>query len=199
MSTSKTPVVQPRDWRHRIDYELQQRLRTTEELEALVCPFYLTPDTDAIPNEYTAGLNLLVSGMDNKIPWTGFYAQYKNLPLAVANAYGVWFEISMENGQWQARRPARKSLNLVNWPCDGINLERLYATGHPITRAPSRAPSQAPSIHDSQNADDGLGQTEPLSSRTQRQRQGGRPPRGTGDDPFTMQDIDEPTSTSKSK
>ena len=49
---------------------------------------------------------MLISGMDNKVPWTGYYTQYKGIPLAVANAYGVWFEIQMKNGTFQAIRPA---------------------------------------------------------------------------------------------
>ncbi|HYT41179.1 MAG TPA: hypothetical protein VEP90_02430, partial [Methylomirabilota bacterium] len=86
----------------------------------------LTLDKEAIPDEYIAGLTYLISTVKNHIPWTGYYAQYKNIPLAIANMYGIWFKIQMKKGQWQAHRPAQKSLGLINWPYNNINLDNLY-------------------------------------------------------------------------
>jgi hypothetical protein len=132
-SKGKAPAVHGRDWRYRIDYELQRSVKTEQELGTLRCPFFLTPErTEEIPNTYTAGLVHMTSKMDNGVPWTGYYAQYRGVPLAVANAYGVWFEVHMREGKWEAHRRAQPSLKLNDWPCTGIDFPQLDASGAPL-------------------------------------------------------------------
>src|SRR5882757_2866453 len=186
--TTLTAPAHGRDWRYRVDYQEGKTLQTPEQLATLRCPFRLTPETiPGIPDEYTKGLHHFISSPSMvMIPWTGYYAPYKRAQIAVANAYGVWFEITRRNSEWSAIRPARSSLHLNNWPCDGINLAALEASGEPtpVSRASSKARTE-----DGEEEEEVAPptRTEPRSSLTQR---GGRKPRGTGDDPYTLGDLD---------
>jgi hypothetical protein len=112
-----------------------------EQLSAMRCPFYLTPETrDEIPAEYTNGL-VLCQNMTapDSVPWTGYYALYNNACIAVANAYGVWFEITKGESRYRAIQLARFSLHLKDWPVDRINMAQLSDLGEPIPT--SHAPS----------------------------------------------------------
>ena len=173
----KQPATTARDWRHRIDYESQAPLQTQEQLAVLRCPFYLTPEPsdDIVPPDYNRHLEFFDGEKSvGVVPWTGYYAPYRTARIAVANAYGVWFEITREHGQFRAIRPARKSLHLKDWPVEGIDMGLLLETGEPIPA--SRAPSQAPSMHTEHSEQIPPPQTIPVSSQTQRGRRGGGPP-----------------------
>ena len=101
----KQPATTARDWRHRIDYESQTPLQTKDQLAVLRCPFYLTPEPsdDVIPPDYNRHLEFFDGEKSvGVVPWTGYYAPYRTARIAVANAYGVWFEITREHGQFRA-------------------------------------------------------------------------------------------------
>ena len=194
----KIPATQARDWRYWIDYEEGNTLQMQMQLSVLRCTFYLTPErrVDSIPSEHMQGLTFIENMEEpTSVPWTGYYAPYKMAWIAVANGYGVWFEIGRVHGWFMAIRPARQSLHLSNWPADGINMKLLTETGEPIPA--SRAPSQQPETY----VDEPHTSIEPLSSLMQWGRGGGGwHPQGTGDDPAGIDDLnqDEP-SKSKSK
>jgi hypothetical protein len=102
-------------------------------------------------------------------------------------------------------------LNLRNNSLDGVDLTTLAASEEPLTRAPSRANSPersqgnpVPPSLEERLANVGLSVEEARqlleqahSSATERE---GRPPRrhprGTGDDPFSLGDIDQPEDRS---
>jgi hypothetical protein len=111
--------------------------------------------------------------------------------VAVANAYGVWFEIAREHNRYMAIRPARSSFQLKDWLAEGMDMALLTASGRsiPVSHAPSH--QSRPDTNDPDNHPQPT--TDPLSSQTQRGRRGGfgGRPHGTGDDPFGVNDLDE--------
>ena len=100
-SKGKQPAPTARDWRFR-DYEEGTPLQTERALEVLKCPFRLTPEkTNEIPDEYTKGVQYIRNTTEpDSVPWMGFYAPYRTARIAVANAYGIWFEIAREHGDF---------------------------------------------------------------------------------------------------
>jgi hypothetical protein len=177
--------IRGRDWRAR-DIGIEP---TEERLSRLVCPFTTNPEpTPTVPSEYAQNVQHILNTTEaDSVPWAGYYASYRGIRVAVTNAFGVWFEIQRTFGSWSAIRLARLSLQLRNWPMPGIDMAALEASGEPIEahvrRAPSRATTQPDDDHPERP-------TNPRSSQTQRGR-GGRPPRGTGDDPYGVRDLDD--------
>ena len=75
------------------------------QLSVLRCPFYLTLErrADMIPSKHTQGLMFIKNTEDaTSIPWTGYYAPYKMARIAIANAYGMQFEVKRVHGQFMA-------------------------------------------------------------------------------------------------
>jgi hypothetical protein len=63
------------------------------QLSQQCCPFYLElEDHDSVPMVYKTNLWLLVTGQEGA-PWTGYYADFYRMKLAVSNFLGIWFEI----------------------------------------------------------------------------------------------------------
>ena len=119
--------------------------------------------------------------LQKKALWIGHFTLHNNFWHAVANAFGVWFEIRRRGNTWEAYRVARTTMMLTDLPMDGINMGALLTSGAEVpTRTPSRAPTPA---------DDPIEEERPqLSSQTMR---GCPPPCGTGDDPFGLADLAE--------
>ena len=201
-----TSQLRARDWCYRIDDQEQKPHQTAQELATLRCPFKLTPETDhCIPGEFSLGTGFYRNSTEpDSVPWTGYYAIFFAIRIAVFNAYGVWFEIQLRNGEYTAIRRARAALGLKDWPVEGLDLMALTQSGEPlsiITREPRQ--ERSVSVHSSQHEEDPPqeGPTEPLSSRTARGRRGGgrRRPRGNGDDPFTVDDLEDDSPPKKNK
>jgi hypothetical protein len=83
-----------RDWRYWVVNQTGGAHPTENQINAIELPFELTPETHvAIPDEYTQHLQYILTGGITPVPWDGYYAIHNGAHLAVANAYGVWFEI----------------------------------------------------------------------------------------------------------
>jgi len=95
--------------------------------------------TDSVPAEFTGNTRYLVSGTPEAGPWTGYYANYRGVKIAVSNIYGVWFEIRRRGTGFEAHRRARRELGLTDDPLTGIDYDRLHTTEEPLTRPSSRA------------------------------------------------------------
>jgi hypothetical protein len=61
-------------------------------------------------------------------PWTGYYANFYGVKLAVLNFLGIWFEIWQREGSFEAFQVAREALNLQNHPLPGISISLLMMT-----------------------------------------------------------------------
>jgi hypothetical protein len=181
------------DWRTK----WLSQIPTHEELGALKCPFPIESleQRDCIPRTYTTNVQHLQTGQDGA-PWTGYYTTYKGAKLTVSNCYGVWFEIERRDNIWAAIQPARVSLNLQGNALDGINTGELITSGEPLPESwtPSHAPSRA-SIHTAPEGDEPM--RIPAGRSTETERQPPRRPRGTGDDPFGVNDFKSESSINK--
>ena len=188
------------DWRLRIVYEQQKNaaIPTAAELARIRCPFEITPEvTPIVPIEYTENVrHYTITTQPVPVPWTGYYATYQGAKLAVASAYGVWFEIRRKNNSWQAIRPARTSLKLNDWPLEGIDVAALAASGEPIliTRLYGPRAPTAGSTDEESEEEEPIRTNVLRSSQTERGR-GSRQPRNTGDDPLTPEDDHEDVPT----
>jgi len=137
-----------RDWRFRVINQIRATRPTEDQIAEMKLPFELTLETKhEIPDEYTKGVQYFKSG-ETQVPWDGYYANYNGANLAVANTFGVWFEIRKRGNSWEAYHLACYSLLLKNWPCDGVNLAFLDKTGEPLPT--SRASTPASSHHSKQ-------------------------------------------------
>jgi Retrotransposon gag protein len=192
-----------KDWCLRHAYEKGGDLSTLEDLALVRCPFDITPErTHSIPEEYTVGLQHLGTGLDDA-PWPGYYGEYRGARIAVANAFGVWFEIEKKPGEgWTATRTARTVLKTNDWPVDGLNLDKLTWSGWgrppppvaPFPKGKARLEQKEPISDVEEDGYMGLAR----SSQTERGR-GGPPrrPKGHGDDPYTLDDLDQDDSHRK--
>src|ERR1700733_1793301 len=196
-STSKGKTI-ARDWRYRVSYEKEVPFPSVEELKQLKLPFELRSEQlKQIPLEYSAAASFLVAGTPVQIngpvsPWTGWSVYYNRALHAVANTYGVWFEIRRRDDTWEAFQLARQDFLLKNWPVEGIDLTQLELSGEPIPK-PSRANTPAPSSHHSEQ----VAREVPiyfgkLSSQTPRQFSERRKPRkGRGEEPSDDESSDQ--------
>ena len=109
----KTPAT-AHDWRLRVCYEAGEDLPSKEALAAFRLPVELRPETTAhIPKEFSNGANYLTAMTGPPIvPWDGYYVNYNGTNFAVANAFGVWFEIRKRENTWEAFRRARAAFAL---------------------------------------------------------------------------------------
>ena len=132
--TRSVSAVRARDWRYRLDDQEDQQHQTFEQLGNFCCPFICPPETtDSVPTEYKVNLQFETStATSDSPPWTGYYARYNGVRLAVSNAYGVWFEIQLGKGNCYAIRKARASLQLKDWPLDGISLAAIEGSSEPL-------------------------------------------------------------------
>jgi hypothetical protein len=179
------------DWRMKSLKEIP----TCEALVALQCPFEVDnlEQRDYIPSKYTQ--NLEHFNVDQKItPWTRYFATHRGVKLAVTNLYRVWFEVELRNGKWVTTRPARESLNLKHHTMAGINASALIKSGEPLpmSRAPSCTPSRVSNIETEPERDQPM--RAPIGRSTETERQPPRKPRGTGDDPFGVDDLESEAS-----
>jgi len=184
-----TSAVRGRDWRLRIIYDKDAAIPTAAELARVRCPFEITPEaTPSILPECTENLRHFVTTEgSSSLPWSGYYAIYYGRKLAVANAFGVWFEIRQRGAVWETIRPARTTLQLKNWPLEGIDMVALAASGEPIT-VPRLYGTRAPTHDSTDDEEEPTRPTEPKLSQ-----RGPHRPRGTGDEPFTLGNLDDDT------
>jgi len=171
----------------------------------LVLLFSLKPETlNSVPSEYSENATFIESTtLLGLVPWTGYYMTVHRAKVTISNTYGIWFEIHHHDDTWEAFRLARHSFQLKNWPCEGINLTQLQKTREPLptSQAPLRAPTPALSHHTSHQTDNDTDNEDNIrrartttgdpSSQTPRGGDRRRRPRGTGDDPFTLEDLDD--------
>jgi hypothetical protein len=99
---------------------------------ALQLPFELRPRaTNALPSHRTKNVEFLDSGM-KKAPWTGYFATWRGVLVAVESYEGVWFEIRRRDNTWEAHRLARPSLSLTDSPKAGMDYAALRASEEPV-------------------------------------------------------------------
>jgi hypothetical protein len=84
-------------------------------------------DHDSVPAVYKTNLQFLVTGQEGA-PWTGYYADFYRVKLAVSNFLGIWFEIRRHEGSFEAFRVACEALNLQNHPLPGTSISLLMMT-----------------------------------------------------------------------
>src|ERR1700678_4476968 len=75
---------------------------TEDELSALRLPFPIEPLTvSTIPGEFLANVSYInTNEAPHYAPWIGYYVVTEGIIIAVANAYGIWFEISKREKGW---------------------------------------------------------------------------------------------------
>ena len=121
-----------RDWRFRVIDQIGGAHPGEDQIATMKLPFELTPETNPeIPNEYTRGVQYFRTE-EAQVPWDGYYANYNGANLAVANTFGVWFEIRKRGSSWEAYHLAHTSLQLKDWPCTGIDYSLLTKMGEPL-------------------------------------------------------------------
>jgi hypothetical protein len=89
-----------------VDWQVLQLPNATPlspgQLSQQRCPFYLEPeDRDSVPAVYKTNLRFLVMGQEGA-PWTGYWADFYGVKLAVLNFLGIWFEIRRCEGSFEA-------------------------------------------------------------------------------------------------
>jgi hypothetical protein len=62
-------------------------------------------------------------------PWDGYYILQNFIKHAIANAYGVWYEIKKQGNTWTAIQVAQPSFKVNHWPMNRINMEALKNSG----------------------------------------------------------------------
>jgi hypothetical protein len=191
-SKGKNPIA--RDWRYRALDERNEVHPTENQANRIECPFELTPETTAnIPSPYDKNVMFLVSEPErvDPPPWTGYYAHYRGARLAVSNYLGVWFEIRKREATWEAYRVARHSLQLEDWPVEGINQSLLYKTSEPLPESRAATPAGShSSYHPFEQP-----QQVPIRTTFLSQTPRGLPPkkpRGRKGDPFLSDDDEKP-------
>ena len=109
------------------------KLPSKVQLSQQRCPFILEPeDRDSVPAAWTENLQFLVMGQDNA-PWTGYYATFNRVKMAVSNFLGIWFEIRRHNGAFEAFRVAHSALQLKSHPLPGTNIVALMESSEPLS------------------------------------------------------------------
>jgi hypothetical protein len=182
------------DWR----MKWLSKILMCEELDMLRCPFAIKSleQRDCIPETYTQNLMHLQTRHE-QAPWTGYYALHKGAKLAVSNCYGMWFEIQCHDNIWAAICPTHVDLNLQGNTLDGINTRELITSSKPLptSHMPSQAPSRASSlasIHTEPERNEPM--RIPAGHSTKTEHQPPQRPRGTGDNPFGVDDLDSESS-----
>jgi hypothetical protein len=84
---------------------------------------------------YKTNLWFLVMGQEGA-PWTGYYADFYGVKLAISNFLGIWFEIQRRDDSFKAFQVAQEALNLQNHPLPGTSISLLMTTSErlPTTR-----------------------------------------------------------------
>jgi hypothetical protein len=171
------------------------KIPTCKELAALRCPFEISilEPQDYIPDEYTRNLKHLILGQDSA-PWTGYYATYQGAKLAVSNLFGVWFKIELQGNKWAATCPTQESLKLKHEALEGINVPELIKSGEPLpaSRAPSHTPSHISNIKTDPKRDQPMRAL--IGQSTEMECQPPQKPRGTGDNPFGVDNLESEAS-----
>jgi hypothetical protein len=92
-------------------------------------------DRNSVPSVYKTNLRFLVMGQEGA-PWTGYYADFYGVKLAVSNFLGIWFEIRRREGSFEAFRVVCEALNLQNHPLPGTSISLLMMMSErlPTTR-----------------------------------------------------------------
>jgi hypothetical protein len=167
---------------------------------ALRCPFELGPQERDLLSEAQTSSNriyFLKIGEDGA-PWGGYYANYRGSKLAVSWYEGVWFKIERDRATFHTTWIVRDGLGIVHSPRPGIDMDALRASGEPIprSRAPSMSASNVAQAAATTYPGDGdlqrlLTTTAIRSSDTEQGRGPPRRPRGTGDDPVTLTDLED--------
>jgi hypothetical protein len=73
---------------------------------------------------YKMNLQFLVMGQEGAL-WTGYYANFYGVKLAISNFLRIWFEIRRHEGSFEAFQVAREALNLQNHPLPGTSISLL--------------------------------------------------------------------------
>jgi len=204
-----TSIVRAKDWRLRVFHEFEgdDVVPTLAALAKLKFPFDVTPETTAsVPDEYTKGVQFYENTTDpDSVPWTEYYATYHGAHLAVTNVFGVWVEIKKTSKGWRAVRVVRAGIRVSHWPVDGMDVDAFEASGD-IIKPPPRAPRPKTSVFKPVSSeteseveeDDDM---KPTRSSQMEHGRGKKPwrPRGTGDDPWTMDDLEDEETNTKPK
>src|ERR1700747_3673094 len=178
------------DWRWKGHAHL-----STLELSKLRCPFKITPEqSDTHPKAATDNVYHFTAGQPG-IPYTGYYAPFKDAKISVTCVYGVWFEFRRREDFFEAHRVARPELLLTQTPLNGIDMVALVASREALTKPPSRAPSRTGAPAEQPPAPPPDIEMQAQAARSSPTTRQGAPwrrrPRGTGDDPFGVNDLSD--------
>ena len=132
-----------RDWQ----IKLQDELAHPADLAKLKFPFKCSPELkDSVPAEYTENLEHL-QGMQKGAPWTGYYGNYRGAKIAIAMAYGMWYEIKFGTGQqFRAVRVAQQALHVKHCPMEGIDMDVLHKLSPIYVESHAPTPFQTPTL-----------------------------------------------------
>jgi hypothetical protein len=98
------------------------------QLSQQCCPFYLElEDRNSVPAVYKMNLRFLVTGQEGA-PWTGYYANFYRVKLAVLNFLRIWFEIRQCESSFKVFQVVCEALNLQNHPLPGTSISLLMMT-----------------------------------------------------------------------
>jgi hypothetical protein len=201
-----TLIVQAKDWQLWIVYELEGNhvpIPDTDDLAEVKLPFNMTPEqTPSIPDKYTVGVQHYTSTNDpDSVPWTSYYANYHGACLAVANTFGVWFEIEKTNTGWKATRLVRYSIPVKHWLIEGIDMDCLEKTGStvqpPLVEPHKKQPVFCSRINiDTMDTESKVEEDENIkpSRSSQTKHSQGKKPRyswGMGNNPYMTNNLDD--------
>ncbi len=195
-----------RDWRL---YGLDTDSPLPSKLSAIRCPFTIKPQTkDTIPISYWGDAwhyidGQIFEGTTTPVPWTGYWLRYEGKVVPVENFARVWFEIQKKNNIFKAIRVTHHGITFAHDPLPGVDLWALQGVEKDSLLALIKEnqgnttklalAGKALDILEPKRETPSEPEEDELmpirSSETFRGR-GPRRPRGDGDDPFTMADLD---------
>jgi hypothetical protein len=97
---------------------------------------------------YKTNLQFLVTGQEGA-PWTGYYADFYGVKLAVSNFLRIWFKIQRHEGSFKVFRVAREALNLQNHPLPGTSISLLMTTSKRLPTTRPGSPQMVISVEES--------------------------------------------------
>jgi hypothetical protein len=82
-------------------------------------------------------------------PWTGYYANFYGVKLAVLNFLGIWFKIWQHEGSFEVFWVVHEALNLQNHPLPGTSISLLMMTSERLLTTRPGSPQMVISADES--------------------------------------------------